>query len=73
MKRAEGSMLRRLIAKPVAPIDVALALLLIAWAITALPSDTLGDDLLLLLGVVAAAFTLTAVAALLLALIGAIV
>ena len=73
MKRSEGSVLRRLIARPVANVVIAMALFLIAWGIAALPSNTLGDDPLLLLGALAAALVLSGVGALLLALIGAIV
>jgi hypothetical protein len=72
-ERGEGSVLRRLIAKPVANVVVAMGLLLVTWGIWALPSDTLGDDPLLLLGALGVAFVLTAVLALLLALVGAIV
>lgn len=64
---------RRLIARPLVNLVVAMALFLMAWGIAALPSDTLGDDPLLLLGALGAAFVLTGVVALLLALIGAIV
>jgi hypothetical protein len=68
-----GSVLRRKLARPLANVVVAMALFLMAWGVAALPTDTLGDDPLLLLGALAAAFVLAGVVALLLALIGAVV
>jgi hypothetical protein len=62
-----------LIARPVANVVVAMVLLLVTWGIWALPSDTLGDNVLLLLGALGAAFVLGAFVAVLLALIGVIV
>ena len=62
--------MRRLIARPIANVGVAAALLVMAWLVAALPSDTLGDDALLLFGAFGAAFVLAAALALVLGVIG---